>query len=197
MTCAPLACAWVNAGGEGDAGCRRPGAPAECARVSGAATVIVPPGPGVEATTAVSESAPLSMVMVWPSLKPATLATGIYGRAHGGGGAHRGGACRANRRNDGGLEVRARIDPDGLAGGEACHAGDLDVGRAGGRSDRQGCGGLRQEIGAVAAGVSAVREAARAGDWLRRRAKQTAEAAGRAGRRREAAALLSDPEAAW
>ncbi len=35
------------------------------------------PPPVVAATTAVSRFAPLSMVMVWPALKPAALATGI------------------------------------------------------------------------------------------------------------------------
>src|ERR1035437_3301411 len=61
-------------------------APAACADLSGAVTVIVapaPPLPGppplppvVAATTAVSWFAPLSMVMVWPALKRAPLATG-------------------------------------------------------------------------------------------------------------------------
>ena len=83
-------------------------APAACANFSGAVTVmagapLLPP----EATTAVSEFAPLSMVMVWPGLKPNALATGIDGRAHGGGGVHRSGARRAHRRDDGGLLVRA------------------------------------------------------------------------------------------
>ena len=54
--------------------------------MSGAATVIVAlrqgrlpprPPPVVETTTAVSRFAPLSMVMVWPALKPIALATGI------------------------------------------------------------------------------------------------------------------------
>src|SRR5215813_7525505 len=52
-------------------------APVACAMVSGAATVILAPPlpPAVEATTAVSWFAPLSMVMVWPAIKSATLAT--------------------------------------------------------------------------------------------------------------------------
>ena len=80
-TCTPLACARV------DAAVRvmplpETCAPAACAKVSGTATVIVAPTPPlsppvVEATTAVSWFAPLSMVMVWPALKPAVLATGI------------------------------------------------------------------------------------------------------------------------
>ena len=91
-------------------------APAACACVSGAATVIVvPPNLLMEAITAVSEFAPLSMVMVWPSLKPIAFGDRDNGRAHGGGGGHTRGACRANRRDDGGLEVRARIDHDLLA----------------------------------------------------------------------------------
>ncbi len=54
-------------------------APAECARVSGAATVIVvPPNPLLTAaTTAVSEFVPRSIVKVWPSRKPVALTTGI------------------------------------------------------------------------------------------------------------------------
>src|ERR1035437_8253059 len=63
-------------------------APAACADLSCPATVIVAPAPGppprpplpppvVEATTAVSWFAALSMVMVWPAAKPAPLATGI------------------------------------------------------------------------------------------------------------------------
>src|ERR1039457_2645464 len=86
-TCAPLACAWVNAAvrvmPEPET-C----APAACADLRGAATVIVAPAPGppprpplpppvVAAITAVSWFAPLSMVMVWPAVKPAPLATGI------------------------------------------------------------------------------------------------------------------------
>src|ERR1017187_5834878 len=61
--------------------------PAAGADLSGAATVIVAPAPGppprpplppaVEATTAVSWFAPLSMAMVWPAVKPIPLATGI------------------------------------------------------------------------------------------------------------------------
>src|ERR1017187_7860394 len=80
-TCTPLACARV------DAAVRvmplpETCAPAACAKVSGTATVIVAPTPPlsppvVEATTAVSWFAPLSMVMVWPAAKPAPLATGI------------------------------------------------------------------------------------------------------------------------
>ena len=80
-TCAPLACARVNAAvrvmPEPET-C----APAGCADFNGATTVIVGlppplPPPVVEATTAVSWFAPLSMVMVLPALKPAPLATGI------------------------------------------------------------------------------------------------------------------------
>ena len=53
-------------------------APAACACVSGVATVIaVPPNRLMEVITAVSEFAPLSMVMVWPSLKPSALGTWI------------------------------------------------------------------------------------------------------------------------
>src|ERR1035441_509183 len=80
-TCAPLACAWVNAVvrvmPEPET-C----APAACADLSGAAMVMVAlppplPPPVVAATTAVSWFAPLSMVMVWPAVKPAPLPTGI------------------------------------------------------------------------------------------------------------------------
>ena len=112
-------------------------APTACARVSGAATVIValraaPPGPNlpprvVETTTAVSWFAPSSMVMAWPAAKPIELVTVttvapapvavVHGRGTG----------RANRRDDGGLDVRARVDRDRLAGDEARHAGHLDV----------------------------------------------------------------------
>jgi hypothetical protein len=66
-------------------------APAACADLSGAETVIVAPAQGpplpppgspeaplpVAATTAVSRFAPLSMVMVWPGLKPIPPVTGI------------------------------------------------------------------------------------------------------------------------
>src|ERR1017187_5166636 len=84
-TCAPLACAWVNAAMRGmpePETC----APAACADLSGAGTVVVAPAPRrapplppkvVAATTAVSWFAPLSMVMVWPAVKPAPRATGI------------------------------------------------------------------------------------------------------------------------
>ena len=54
------------------------------------------------------------------------------GRAHIGGGAHCGGACRANSRDRGGLLIRARIDQYRLAGSKAGHTGEFDVGRAGG-----------------------------------------------------------------
>src|ERR1039457_4625236 len=117
------------------------------------------------------------------------------GRANVGGGAHRGGACRANRRDDGGLEARARINHNRLAGAKVRHAGDFDIVRAGGRSGRQGAGGLQQEIVAVAVGVGAVREAAhapmgRAGGRSGRPAEATAETtAARAGRRHAAATL--------
>jgi hypothetical protein len=65
-------------------------APAACAEVSGAATVIVagvaapprPPAPpplppALETTVAVSRFAPLSIVIVWPAANPAALATVI------------------------------------------------------------------------------------------------------------------------
>lgn len=53
--------------------------PAACARVSGAASVILAPPlpPLAETTTAVSWFTPLSMVMVWPAVKPVELATAI------------------------------------------------------------------------------------------------------------------------
>ena len=43
------------------------------------------------------------------------------GGTHCGGGAHRGAAGRANRRDDAGFEVRTLVNPDGLAGAETCH----------------------------------------------------------------------------
>src|SRR6185369_7974640 len=83
--CAPPACAWVNPAvrvmPEPEI-C----APDACAKVSGRATVIVAPAPPlppplpppvVDATTAVSWFAPLSIVIVWPAVKPNPLATGI------------------------------------------------------------------------------------------------------------------------
>src|ERR1039457_2064508 len=87
-TCAPLACALVNAA------MRLMPLPETCApsawaSVNGVETVIEPllrpppkppkpPRPPVtEATTAVSRFVPLSMVMVWPEPKPAALATGM------------------------------------------------------------------------------------------------------------------------
>ena len=77
------------------------------------------------------------MVMVWPALKPAALATGITVAPDVGGSADRGAAWRANRRDDGGLAVRARINNNRLAGAKVCHAGDFDIVRAGGRIERQ------------------------------------------------------------
>ena len=51
---------------------------AACPNLSGAATVIVAvPLKVLEATTAVSKFTPVSMVIVWPALKPIALATGI------------------------------------------------------------------------------------------------------------------------
>jgi hypothetical protein len=54
------------------------------------------------------------------------------GRAHIGGGARCGSACRANGRDRGGLLIRTRIDPYGLAGSKAGHTGEFNIGRAGG-----------------------------------------------------------------
>ena len=55
--------------GDGDCGAASAASAATAATAATAA--------GDEATTAVSRFAPLSMVMVWPALKPAALATGI------------------------------------------------------------------------------------------------------------------------
>ena len=136
------------------------------------------------------------MVMVWPALNPIALETRNNGRAHIGGGARGGGAWRANRRDDGGLEVRARINHNRLAGVKIRHAGDFDIGRTGGRTGRQGGGGLRQEIGAVAVGVGAVREAARApiGSPPAAANRPTPLPEPGAGTRQP---LCPDPEAAW
>ena len=131
-------------------------APAACARVSGAVMVTRAPPlpPAAAATTAVSSFAPLSIVMVWPALKPTALGDrDRRSRPQRSAAACGGRAGRADRRDDGGLEVRAGVDRDRLAGGEVRHAGDLDVGRAGGRRGRQGGGGLHQEVGAEAVGV--------------------------------------------
>lgn len=84
------------------------------------------------------------------------------GSAHLDGGSRHGGACRANRRDDGSLDVRACIDHNSLAGFKACHIGNFDVARTHGRRSRQGGSGLQQEIGAVAVGIDAIRKAARA-----------------------------------
>src|SRR5512139_1147330 len=86
-TCAPLACALVNAAVR-VMPVPETCAPAACADLSGATRVIValppglpgPPGPKtlpMDATTAVSWFAPLSTVMVWPAVKPIALARGM------------------------------------------------------------------------------------------------------------------------
>ncbi len=60
-------------------------------------------------------------------------------------GAHRGGARRANRRDDGGLEVRARIDRDFLARLKAFNAGDFDIAGLFGRRSGKSSGSLRKK----------------------------------------------------
>jgi len=55
-----------------------------------------------------------------------------------------------------------QIDNDRLTGGEVRHAAHLDIGRARGRRGRHRRRDLRQEIGAVAVRIRAVRKAARA-----------------------------------
>jgi hypothetical protein len=59
-------------------------APVACANLSGAAIVMVAEGdapplppPALDTTVVVSAFAPLSMVMLWPAMKPVTLATVI------------------------------------------------------------------------------------------------------------------------
>ena len=84
------------------------------------------------------------------------------GRARGSSSAQRRRACGAHCRDDSILLIRTGVYHDRLAGFETRHAADFEIGRAGGRCDRQSSGGLRSEIIAVAAGVNAVREAARA-----------------------------------
>ena len=121
-TCAPLSCARVNAVVR-VMPVPETCAPAACASVSGAATVIeapqgrlLPPPPPLpprtEATTAVSWFAPLSMVMVWPAVKPAAPATGITVAPRSVAAPTVVAPGRANRRDDGGLEVRAGINHD-------------------------------------------------------------------------------------
>ena len=174
-TGAPLACARVNAA-VSVMPVPETCAPAACASVSGAATVIVagvgapplppppppPLPPALETTTAVSGFAPLSMVMVWPALKPAALATGITVAPA----AVSAPTVVAPAVPTVAMTAVSAFAPvsidDRLAGGKVRHAGHFDIGRAGGRSGRQRGGGLQQEIGAVAVGVGAVREAARA-----------------------------------
>ena len=131
-TWAPLACARVSAAVR-VMPLPEICAPAACARVSGVATVILaPPLPPVtETTTAVSWFAPLSMLMVWSAAKAYRAGDRDNGRAHIGGGARCGSACRANGRNRGGLLIGARIDRIVWPGSKAGHAGDFDVGRAG------------------------------------------------------------------
>ena len=124
--------------------------------------------PALETTTAVSAFAPLSIVMLWPALKPADAGDRDHRRARGGVGAHRRRAGRADRRDDGGLGVRAGIDDDRLTGGEVRHARHLDIGRARRRRGRHRRRDLRQEIRAVAVRVGAVRKAARAAIDTRR-----------------------------
>src|ERR1035437_1523335 len=98
-------------------------APAAWVNLSGAATVTVavplapvPKPPLVmEAITAVSRSAPLPTVMVWPTAKPSPPGDRDDGPPRGGGGTTGGGARRANRRDDGCVGIRAGIDHDGLS----------------------------------------------------------------------------------
>jgi hypothetical protein len=93
-TCVPLECARVNAN-VSVIPVPETCAPVACARESGAAKVIVAavgapplpppacpepvegprPAPALDTTVVVSAFAPLSMVMVWPALKPTTPAT--------------------------------------------------------------------------------------------------------------------------
>ena len=110
-TCAPLACARVNAAVR-VMPLPEICAPAACAKVSGAATVILaPPLPPVaETTTAVSWFAPLSMVMVWPALKPVALATGITVAPTSVAAPAVVAPAVPTVAIDGGLQVRARID---------------------------------------------------------------------------------------
>ena len=76
MTCAPPACARVRAE-VSVIPVPETRAPAACACLSAAVTVIVvPPNLLTEATTAISELSPSSIVMLWPSRKPITFATG-------------------------------------------------------------------------------------------------------------------------
>src|ERR1019366_10745980 len=66
---------------------------------------------------------------------------GDHGGAYVSGGAQRGGACSANRRNHGSLEAGARVNQNRLAGGKVRHAGDCEIVRAGGRRSRESGGG--------------------------------------------------------
>ena len=91
-------------------------APAACAKVSGAATVIVAPPPGPPPPRPLPPAAAGGddnrRLLVRATVNRDGLAGAKAcragdrdnGRAHVDGGAHRGGACRANRRDDGGLE---------------------------------------------------------------------------------------------
>ena len=156
-------------------------APAACARVSGAMTVMRAPPlpPAAAATTAVSSFAPVSIVIVWPALKPTALATGTTVAPT---------SVAAATVVAPGVPTVAmtavstfapRIDRDRLTGGEVGHAGDLDGGRAGGRRRQHGGGGLQQEIGAEVVGVEPVREAAQASVERGRRGGTRSAAAGR------------------
>ncbi len=105
------------------------GTPAACARLSGATRVRpVPVAPEVPtvAMTADSRLAPVSMLIVWPATKFETLDTLMFvspaadcsGQRGAAARQRGGGAGRADRRDDGGLEARASVNVDRLAGGE-------------------------------------------------------------------------------
>ena len=132
-TCAPLACARVSAAVR-VMPLPEICAPAACAKVSGAATVILaPPLPPVaETTTAVSWFAPLSMVMVWPALKPTAPATGITVAPA----SVAAPTVVAPAVPTVAITAVSWFAPvsisNRLAGSKARHAGDFDVGRAGG-----------------------------------------------------------------
>ena len=108
--------------------------------------------------------APLSMVMVWPALKPNRAGDRDNGCAHTRWQLPtRGGACRANRRDDGGLEVRARIDPMIVwpASKPATLATLILVAPAAEAANRVVAGCIRKSVQLLSVS-SAVREAARA-----------------------------------
>ncbi len=93
-TCAPAACARRERRGDGD-----------CGAAAGAASAA---GGGGDNRRLLVRATVNGDGLAGAEARPA--GDRDNGRAHGGGGAHRGGAGRADRRDDGGLEVRARIN---------------------------------------------------------------------------------------